>query len=74
MTTREITSVEHYKLYLKTQIEAYTKDERKAIFMVALLNEAFLDGVKFGQGDLKVEVLDDWDIKELNKGKTNEQS
>jgi len=52
----KINSIDEYKLYLKKQLSAYIKDEKKLNICVDEMYLAFLDGVKFGHGRLKVEL------------------
>lgn len=52
----EIQGVDEYKLYLKSQLSKCTKDKKKVEALTNAMFTSFLDGIKFGQGKLKVEV------------------
>lgn len=52
----EIKSVDEYELYLNSQLKKITKDEKKIKALTNAMFVAFADGVRFGQGKLKVEV------------------
>lgn len=71
MRLEPITAMENYKIFLKTQVAVYTDDKEKQKDIVEMLNDAFLDGVKYMKGNLKVEVLDDWDIEKIKEAKSN---
>jgi hypothetical protein len=61
----KINSIDEYKLYIKSQLSKVIKDEKKLNILVdeeklnILVDEyyiAFCDGVRFGQGNLRVEL------------------
>ena len=52
----KINSINEYKLYLKNQLGKFIKDEKKLKIVVDEMYSAFCDGVRFGQGNLEVEL------------------
>ena len=52
----EIKSIDEYKLYLNSELKKITKDEKKIKALTDAMFVGFSDGIKFGQGKLKVEV------------------
>lgn len=52
----DIKSIDDYKLYLKSELQKRTKDKKKIEALSNLMFVAFVDGIKFNQGKLKVEV------------------
>ena len=55
-TEHKIHRVEEYKLYLNTQLGMYIKNEKKLKIMIEQMYLAFEDGVRFGRGNLKVNI------------------
>lgn len=52
----KINSIDEYKLYIKSQLSKVIKDEKKLNILVDEYYIAFCDGVRFGQGNLRVEL------------------
>lgn len=52
----KIHSIDEYKLYIKNQLSKVIKDEKKLNILVEEYYIAFCDGVRFGQGNLRVEL------------------
>lgn len=53
----EIGRIEEYKLYIKNELSKSTKDKKKIEALTKAMLLGFEDGIKFGQGKLKVEVI-----------------
>lgn len=55
----DIVTISEYKLYLKKEVEPVLKEKNiDSKKITDLLFEVFLDGVRFRDGQLKVEVSD----------------
>lgn len=54
-----VDTLDKYQLYLKSQLDILIQNEKAKKPLEELMYKAFLDGVKFGQGKLYLEVEDD---------------
>ena len=56
MSLYRIWTIDEYKLYLEKHLKDYVKNERKRKILIEELMLVFIDGIRFNQGKLEVEI------------------